>query len=624
MNKYEKAIERLQTLMRSGFSLYASYSGGKDSTCCVILLLEAIKRLINDGEHVPQCYISNTNTRREMPQIHQYLEGVMTKMTQYAVKNGLPVEVMTVEPPLTSRFTWTTVGRGKLPRYVGAKSRDCAIDEKIRPSNSMVKRIESQASGKVIALVGSRLDESSARGQSMAKYSMDEITISEVDGLRTFAMIADFDLDDVWDLIIGCTENDAGQCRLYSTFTADFSELIELYRDANEGTCGVIIGDKGNASPCGSRFGCAWCLLAGDEDKSLSSMIRQNPESYGYMSGLLKIRSWLMAVRWDMNRRDYRGRSISKANFIKVTPDYFDARTKRELYRYLLTLDALEVDRAKEHERRWHAGEIAKTEQNRLLCRPMFQFITYPDVIAIEWQWSLNRDFDEVSPAARDWIEVHELSARYHIPDLPKAPRVDIPSPRWFSVNGMPSSRASLLTQRQDGSRVNVHFDKSISVTEGSGFEYISIVRQMYHRNLNDIEPSEISKVILDRNWLTMKVGALVKYEEIARRNEYIYRLMKQSNPIMIDPYSGDDKLMTMTEFLNQGAITDKEHREILRELEREILEEDEQIDLIGVDSIVDARENASTIRFVRRKSDRVVTNSVAQYEPLGQQVSLF
>lgn len=620
--KYEQVIENLQCLLRAGNSLSVGWSGGKDSTVCLILTIEAIARMNASGEHVPRCYVQSVNTKIEMPAMEQYLAGALVNLEVFVARTGLPIEVIEIVPPLSGRFTWTTLGRGKLPRYPG-QSRDCARDMKINPQRKVVKRIQKETGDNVIAIIGSREDESVARKKSMQSYKMDESNLSLVDGLRTYAPIAHFDIDDVWELLVSVTQNQNGEARYFKTFQPNFDEMMRLYRDANEGVCGVIIGDNGNKAACGSRFGCAFCPASGEKDKSLESLLEES-EYYSFMEGFVRFSQFLFAIRWDMNRRDFRGRTVVEGH-MKVTPDYFNAETKRELYRYLLTLDKLEQERAASYEQMWHNGEVEHTEENRLLCGPMFQFITYSDVVAIDFQWSLCRDWtNEASPAAKDWLEVHEMGRRYHIPSIPKAPRVTIPKPRWFNVEPYLKKVGDDVLFGQLPHRkglVEFQTSKELQVGFGAGFEYIETVRNHYY-DLHRVSTEEVARIILHRGYLILNSSDVKKYESIARRNEALNILMREQRPIKVDPISGDDQLQTIHEYLMEHSISNEEHQKIVLSRERESLAADEQIDFFGVDSVIEMI--AVQAKEVTSKTTLVESESIHFYRPLGQQVNLF
>ncbi|MCG9670333.1 phosphoadenosine phosphosulfate reductase family protein [Vibrio harveyi] len=619
----EVAIEKIQSLLRSGFHLATGWSGGKDSTCVLILMLEAIQRMKANGEHIPKCYVSNANTRREMPAMDNYLAGVMGGLQMYIAKQSLNVELLEITPSLSGRFLWTTIGRGKLPRWVGM-GRDCAVDEKIRPQQRAMKQVERECNGKVISLLGTRFSESKVRESSMKSHQMDQVTIVEIDGARTFSVIADWELDDVWDLLTGCSSYDGRVPRYFPSFIPHFSELSDLYKDANDGVCGVIIGDSGNRGGCGSRFGCAWCVQVGDRDKSLESLISEDSNKYGYMSGLVKFRQFLINIRYDMSRRDFRGRTVSEAGYMKVVADYLSPSTKRELLRFLMTLDALEVERARKAEEDYYSGRLEQNEYNLMLTEPMFEFVTKDDVLSVDFCWSMGRDFPhEASPAARDYIDIHELGTRYYIPKIPEREKVSIPKPRWFNVNeaitnveglnGLIASNGSLQ-------QMQLHSADQLEIEPLAGWSYIEAVRRNYY-DLKDTCCSEICRAALHYGWIKMRVADLTRYDEIARRNDYLMKLMKKEVRLGICPYSGDDKLLTVNEFIIENSISDKEHQSLLKEVERKRILEAEQSDLFGADSILDMLDVPQ--KKVKREKE-IKTDSVLLYQQMESQMPMF
>jgi hypothetical protein len=75
----------------------------------------------------------------------------------------------------------------------------------------------------------------------------------------------------------------------------------DIYRAGNGGTCGVVLGESGARAACGSRFGCAFCCVAGERDESPESMIEE--EQYAHLKPLNDFRNHLLAVQWDLAAR---------------------------------------------------------------------------------------------------------------------------------------------------------------------------------------------------------------------------------------------------------------------------------------------------------------------------------
>lgn len=95
---------------------------------------------------------------------------------------------------------------------------------------------------------------------------------------------------------------------------------------------------------------------------------------------------------------------------------------------YLLTLDALEVERAEQHDADLVASRIPDTPENRDLCEAQFQMITPVQLVAIDFMLSMHHYAPHAFPAVSAWYEVHRLGRRYRIPQVDTFPKVPIPN----------------------------------------------------------------------------------------------------------------------------------------------------------------------------------------------------
>lgn len=208
--------------------------------------------------------------------------------------------------------------------------------------------------------------------------------------------------------------------------------LSDLYRAGNDGMCGVVLGEDGQRAACGSRFGCAFCCVSGERDRSMESMI-QEPQ-HAYMSGLNDFRNYLLATQWDLRRRELVGRSLSVAGYIRVRPDVLSFAERMNLLRYLLTLDALEIERAERHDAGLATGHIPDTPENRELCDVQFEMITPAQLVAIDFMLSMHHYAPHAFPALSVWFEVHRLGKRFSIPKVEPLAKAPIPDHGWFHV----------------------------------------------------------------------------------------------------------------------------------------------------------------------------------------------
>ncbi|WP_241021477.1 hypothetical protein [Burkholderia sp. Ac-20353] len=84
----------------------------------------------------------------------------------------------------------------------------------------------------------------------------------------------------------------------------------------------------------------------------MESMVKEN--AHRHLEGLNRFRNYLLATQWDLGRRELVGRKLSAAEYLAVKPDVIGYHERIRLLRYLLALDALEVERAERH-----AGDLA-------------------------------------------------------------------------------------------------------------------------------------------------------------------------------------------------------------------------------------------------------------------------
>lgn len=196
--KAEPVILWIMSLLETGHPIANACSMGKDSTVVLVLILEAISRVIKKCGHAPRCYVTHSDTLIENPAMSFYAQSMLDLLETYVHQNRLPVEVVRVTPALSATFAYTTIGRGKLPRFVNSEHR------------GREKRMDK-------------------RGDSNTTL------VTQADGTYSNAPIADWEVEDVWELLMSCGV-DRG--RIYTTFSDDFNLCLKLYRDANEGTCG--------------------------------------------------------------------------------------------------------------------------------------------------------------------------------------------------------------------------------------------------------------------------------------------------------------------------------------------------------------------------------------------------
>ncbi|MFL9886851.1 hypothetical protein PQR66_27680 [Paraburkholderia agricolaris] len=583
--RMEAAIAAMVSLILSGHSLCGTASGGKDSGCTTILLLEAIRRVADEGQPQADHFIMSANTMIENPSLLSHLDLMLAEIQDHADAEGLPVTVHVATPSLAAQFVVSTIGRGTLVRTPengvrkGKRIRACAADWKVEPQNRLRAKLQHDvvASGdrEIITVLGNRFGESAYRGTAMLARAESAVRpVRNADGDLTYSPIADWSVDDVW-LMLAMFGDGANSPFAAAISPRSIERMADLYRAGNEGTCGVVLGETGNRSPCGSRFGCAFCCVTGERDKSMESMVKE-PE-HAHLAGLNRFRNYLQATQWDLGRRELVGRSLSKAGYIRVKPDVLSYQERISLLGYLLTLDALEVERAGQREADLATGRIADTPANRELCDVQFEMITPAQLVAIDFMLSMHHYAPHAFPAVSVWFEVHRLGRRYRIPDVTPYPKVPVPVHGWFKVGEFDAEtptdglrdygaeqwnphrhpdRLSAHAQTTAGERV-VYFEErdQLDVDAESACEFLTCTFEHDWYTRAQLHPAiESARFWLNEAILRLPHRMSQRYQIMAKRGQYFARLAERLN---VTPAELDRHLIL-------NAISDGAHNALL------------------------------------------------------------
>ncbi|MDP9650691.1 hypothetical protein [Paraburkholderia caledonica] len=131
LTKIETAIAVLVELIKAGHPLCGTASG-KDSTCAVILMLEAVRRVSAEQGRQPAHYVSTANTTIENVSVARHIETMLEEIDNFAADHMLDVTTHVTAPSLAMQFVVSTIGRGTLVRTPengvrnGKRTRACA------------------------------------------------------------------------------------------------------------------------------------------------------------------------------------------------------------------------------------------------------------------------------------------------------------------------------------------------------------------------------------------------------------------------------------------------------------------------------------------------------------------
>lgn len=268
------------------------YSGGKDSTATMHLVISALKELRKE-ELKNHLYIISSDTLVETPLIINEITRTLDLIDQMAKECDLPISTHRVSPMIHDTFWVNMIGRGyPCPNQ---SFRWCTDRMKINPTNKFITDKVSEF-GEVIVVLGVRSGESNSRDRVMQNRSINQSYLMKHGTLRNayvFPAIKNFTIDDVWNLLL----NDP------SPWNGDNSYLFQLYSESNgDNECPLIIDEetKSSAGSCGnSRFGC-WVCTVVSEDKSLTGFIKSG---HTWLKELLDFRNWLISIRDDRSKR---------------------------------------------------------------------------------------------------------------------------------------------------------------------------------------------------------------------------------------------------------------------------------------------------------------------------------
>lgn len=293
------------------------YSGGKDSTALLQLVLYALWKLPKE-KLTKEVHVLSNDTLVENPAIVNYIDNQL-KLIEIVAKKKLfnhaehLFQVAKVVPKIEDRFWINLIGKG----YPAPNRwfRWCTQRMKINPTNDYILQQVSKH-GKAVVVLGSRKAESSNRSKSLEKYNLQEISGQKfkkhvLPNSWMYAPISDLTTEEVWQYLM----------QVPSFWGGDNKKLITMYRNASDSSseCPLVIDTS--TSSCGnSRFGC-WVCTVVKQDKSMENLIDNGEE---WMIPLLEFRDELVEIRNNDENRMTR----SRLNSERLGPFKYEIRAK--------------------------------------------------------------------------------------------------------------------------------------------------------------------------------------------------------------------------------------------------------------------------------------------------------
>lgn len=468
--RVEVAVSLLTGLL-SCEVLAVAWSGGKDSTACLIMALLAMQRSAAAGRDPAPLIVLHGDTLVESPPVHALAVDMLVSLRTWCAEHGVPLVPIVYQPRLNQSYVVKILSGTALPTFPEARKRICSASWKVEPSGRAVDRealaaIASMSAAhpgrwpvlgtavertgdrlswrrQPVIVLGSRLDESGRRAASMSRHGQlaDVISVDTAAGRRTLSPIADWSELDVWELL-GLAGLAAPH---YPVWQDDFAELVDLYRGA-AGGCVVVPGRSAASKACGARFGCHACQAV-QTDESAAALVDE--PRWAYAASLLRIRDWIASIRHDFDRRSWLDCTEDPAGFIKVFPGPLAGQTIRDVARFYMTADRLEAERASRFRLAVKlgvdpddpyvaacrsAGRAPDARYMRRMQQPQFQVFDAQNTIACDLYASLRGHQARPFGLLQAWHDVwHERKLSFPPPPVPSRPQA-LPQPRWIPV----------------------------------------------------------------------------------------------------------------------------------------------------------------------------------------------
>lgn len=307
------------------------YSGGKDSTLLVSLVIETVMRL-PERERTKHIFIVTSDTGVENPIVKKYMHSSSNKINEFSKKINANIQADIIYPEVVQSYWSLVIGLG-YPTPEPPGFRWCTERLKILPMNRYTNSIIEQY-GEVILLLGVRKAESSTRKRSITAREIEGKILTrhtDIPKAHVYNPLTEIKNELVWEYLL----KDDG----VSTWGVDMKYLFSLYQGEDLGEEQSVIGqvDKDKIPITGnSRFGC-WCCTIVKVDKSLQKFIDNGSKE---LIPLRDFRDWLVSIRQDPEFRDNKRRNGKV--YQKSNGEYgfgpFKLSARQEILKRLLVL----------------------------------------------------------------------------------------------------------------------------------------------------------------------------------------------------------------------------------------------------------------------------------------------
>ena len=308
------------------------YSGGKDSSLLVSLVIEVVMRL-PEYERNKKIFIVTSDTGVENPIVKNYMHTSSEKINEFSRRINANIQADIIYPDVSQSYWNLVIGLG-YPTPEPPGFRWCTERLKIIPMNKYTNDIIEKY-GQIVLLLGVRKAESLARMRSISSREIEGKILtphSDINGAYVYNPLTEIKNELVWEYLL---RNNG-----ISSWGVDMKYLFSLYQGENLGEEQSVIGEinKDKIPVTGnSRFGC-WCCTIVKEDKSLQNFIDHGSTE---LIPLRDFRNWLVSIRQDPEFRDNKRRNGKV--YQKSNGEYgfgpFKMSARQEILRRLLIVE---------------------------------------------------------------------------------------------------------------------------------------------------------------------------------------------------------------------------------------------------------------------------------------------
>lgn len=330
--EFEQIIEEMTYVYKHDMRPWLiGYSGGKDSSLLVSLVIETVTRL-PEYERKKKIFIVSSDTGVENPVVQRYMHSSSHKINEYSKKLRANIQAEVIYPETTQSYWSLVIGLG-YPTPEPPGFRWCTERLKIIPMNKYTNAIIEQY-GEVILLLGVRKAESNTRMRSISSREIEGKLLTphtDISKAYVYNPLTEIKNERVWEYLL---RNDG-----ITSWGVDMKYLFNLYQGEDMGEEQSVVGqiDKSRIPITGnSRFGC-WCCTIVKEDKSLQNFIDHGSTE---LIPLRDFRNWLVSIRQNPEFRDTKRRNGNV--YVKSNGEYgfgpFKMSARKEILRRLLQL----------------------------------------------------------------------------------------------------------------------------------------------------------------------------------------------------------------------------------------------------------------------------------------------